>query len=256
MLRHTVLHPKTDQRRGKQQHTVNDLLPFFLRPQRQRHAQHAENQRIGNQEQLADPIVFRLVITQPPQAAHAEREQQPEQVQLAPVLPDADGKNADGQQEIEREQRDKAAAPGRQQQRRKVAAEARQHGKAQRLLQHRQPDARRADHHQQRKSQHHRQHLPEPEGAKHRQVKHPGRPALEDQRIDPLPVPQSPPNRQQNNGKQRRCHEAQLKREQGMFDGIAQQEREAKEEQQNAQLRQLIALHEPARQRRQDAAKG
>ena len=41
-----------------------------------------------------------------------------------------------------------------------------------------------------------------------------------------------------------------------MFDGIAQQEREAEEEQQNAQLRQRIALHEPARQRRQDAAKG
>ena len=172
------------------------------------------------------------------------------------MLPDADSKNAARQQEIEREQRDKAAAPGRQQQWRKIPAEARQHGQAQGLLQHRQPDARRADHHQQRKSQRHRQHLPEPEGAKYRQVKHPGRPALEDQRIDPLPVPQPPPNRQQNNGKQRRCHEAQLKREQGMFDGIAQQEREAEEEQQNAQLRQRIALHEPARQRRQDAAKG
>ncbi len=54
------------------------LLPFLLRPQRQRHAQDAEYQRIGNQEQLADPIVFRLIVIQP-QAAHAERKQQPEQ---------------------------------------------------------------------------------------------------------------------------------------------------------------------------------
>ena len=113
VLRHAVLHPEADQRRGKQQHTVNDLLPFLLRPQRQRHAQHAEDQRIGNQEQLANPIVFRLVVIQPPQAAHAEGEQQPEEIQLAPVLPDADSENADGQQEIEREQRHKAAAPGR-----------------------------------------------------------------------------------------------------------------------------------------------
>ena len=98
---HAVLHPETDQRRGKQQHAVDNLLPFLLRPQRQRHAQDAEYQRIGNQEQLADPIVFRLVVIQPPQAAHAERKQQPEQVQLAPVLPDADSENPDGKQEIE-----------------------------------------------------------------------------------------------------------------------------------------------------------
>ena len=221
---HAVLHPETDQRRGKQQHAVDNLLPFFLRPQRQRHAQDAKYQRIGNQEQLADPIVFRLVVIQPPQAAHAERKQQPEQVQLAPVLPDADSENADGKQEIEREQRHKAAAPGGQQQRRKIPAEARQHGQAQRLLQHRQPNARRANHHQQRKGQRHRQHLPEPECAKHRQVEHAGRPALEDQRIDTLLMPQPPPDRQKDDGKQRRCHEAQLKREQGMFHGIAQQE--------------------------------
>ena len=98
--------------------------------------------------------------------------------------------------------------------------------------------------------------MPEPKRAKHRQVEHAGRPALQDQRIDALPVPQPPPDRQQNDGKQRRCHEAQLKREQGMFDGIAQQEGEAEEEQQDPKLRQRIPLHEPARQRRQDAAKG
>ncbi len=178
MLSHAVLHPEAYQRRGKQQHAVNNLLPFLLRPQRQRHAQHAEYQRIGNQEQLADPIVPGLVITQPPQPAHAEGKEQPEQVKLAPVLPDADSKNADGKQEIEGEQGHKAPASRRQKQRRKVSAEARQHGKAQGFLQHGQPDARGANHHQQRKGQRHRQHLPEPEGAEDRQVENTRRPAL------------------------------------------------------------------------------
>ena len=41
-----------------------------------------------------------------------------------------------------------------------------------------------------------------------------------------------------------------------MFNGIAQQEREAEEEQYNPQFCQRIALHKPARQRGQDAAKG
>ena len=68
-------------------------------------------------------------------------------------------------------------------------------------------------------------------------------------------MPQSPANRQQNDGKQRRRHQAQLKREQGMFYGIAQQERETEEKQQDPQLRQRISLHKPAHQRRQYAAK-
>lgn len=41
-----------------------------------------------------------------------------------------------------------------------------------------------------------------------------------------------------------------------MFNGIAQQEREAEEEQYNPQFCQRIALHKPARQRGKDAAKG
>ena len=41
-----------------------------------------------------------------------------------------------------------------------------------------------------------------------------------------------------------------------MLNGIAQQEREAEEEQHNPQFCQRIALHKPARQRGQDAAKG
>ena len=214
MRRHAVLHPKTNQRRGKQQYAVNNLFALFLRPQRQRYAKHAKNKRIGNQEQLTDNIVFRLVVAQPPHSANAKREEQPEQVELAPVLPDANDENADGEQKIEGEQLHKATAPGRQEQRRKISAEARQHGKTQRLLQHGQPDARRANHHQQRKRQRHRQHLPQPECAKDGQVKHAGRPALEDQRVDPLPVPQPPSNGQQNHGKQRRGGKTQLKRKQ------------------------------------------
>ena len=175
---HAILHPEANQRRSKQQYAVNNLFPFFLRPQRQRHAQHAEYQRIGNQEQLAHPIVFRLIVAQPPEATHAKRKKQTEQIELAPVLPDADGENTDGKQEIEREQRHKVAASGRQEQRCQIPAEARQHGQAQGLLQHGQPDARGANRYQQRKSQRHRQHLPEPEGTKDRQVKNARRPTL------------------------------------------------------------------------------
>ena len=107
-----------------------------------------------------------------------------------------------------------AAAAGREQQRRKITAEARQHGQAERFLHNRQSYARRANHHQQRKRQGHRQHLPQPECAKDGQIKHAGRSALEDQRVDPLPVPQPPSNGQQNHGKQRRGGKTQLKRKQ------------------------------------------
>ncbi len=74
MLGNGVLHAKPNQRRRKQQHAINNMFAFFLRPQRQRHAQHAENNDIGNQEKLAVEPVFRPVVADAPQAADPESE--------------------------------------------------------------------------------------------------------------------------------------------------------------------------------------
>ena len=151
MPRNGVLHAKTYQRRGKQQHAINNLLAFFLRTKRQRHAQHAKNKGVGDQEQLAAQVILRSIVLQPPQTANAKGKQQAEQIQLPPVLPDANGENADREQKIEREKCDMTAAAGGKQQRREIAAKACQHRQAECLLQNSQTHARRANRHQQRK---------------------------------------------------------------------------------------------------------
>ena len=97
-----------------------------------------------------------------------------------------------------------AAAAGREQQRRKITAEARQHGQAERFLHNRQSYARRADRHQQRKRQGHRQHLPQAKGAKNREIERARCPTLQDQGVHRLLMPQSPSDSQQDDREQRR----------------------------------------------------
>lgn len=116
-------------------------------------------------------------------------------------------------------------------------------------MQNRQSYACCADNHQQHKGQRHRQHLPEAKRAKDGEIERTCRPTLQNESIDRLFMPQTPAYRQQDNRKQRRRNQTQLKREQGVLDRIAQQERETEEEKQDPQLSQRIALHKPAHQR-------
>ena len=228
-------------RRAEHQRAVDVVLqlhrPLPCEEDRDRdvHGKEKREERLGARQHL------RPVVVRAPQRADAEGEGEAEDVQHAPGLDPGDNEDAGVQHRVVREEHHVAAAPGRGEDRREEAAADRDDGERERVLRDGEGHGggRHAD--QEHEGERPGQHAEEAKGGEDDEVQHGDAAALQDERVARPGLAQAPAEGEHHQRAERHRGEAQLDRNMDALVEILDEERDADEQHQDADLRDHVA---------------
>jgi hypothetical protein len=199
------------------------------------HGEEEQQEGLGAREQL------RPVVVRPPERADAEGESEAEDVEHAPGLDPGDGEDAGVQHPVVRKQHHVAAATGGGEDRREEAAAHRDDRERERVLRHGERRRRRRHAHQQDEGERPGQHVEQTIRGEDDEVEDGDAAALQDERVARARLAQPPAESKHHQRAERHRGEAQLDRNMDALVEILDEERDADEQHQDADLRHHVA---------------
>ena len=247
VTQHDGLHREHEHRCREHQRAVHEPAQGRRLPARKQDRHRLVEEEVQDDERLRTRVHPGLVAAPRPQAADHEGEDKADQVQLAPRPVPGDAENQGVQHEVIREQHDVIAGAGGDEHRREEAANRAEHRKAAGILQHGECPTGDGQRNQQRKCEHRRNQFVETERREGRQVQDAEPTTLQAERVDPKARPQPPAGHQQCHGDGSGRQQAPFDREanQPLIDGVLQQEGDAEERDDHADLHRHIAGGQP-----------
>ena len=239
------LQAKADQGRAKHQHAIDRAAEPRRRVARIQHGGQQVNQHKQQQKELRAGVVLGLVFQNAPRRGDAKGGDKTHGVQNAPGALPGDEQDRQIQHRVIAEQRDMAAAPGREQQRHGKTTGKSGDGQRAGILQQRQRAAQRANDDHQAKGQPGGHQRVQPERGKHRQIQHRHAAALQRQRKVRPRLALAKADGQQRQRRRADNGQPQLDRKQPGHRRIAHQKRQADEQNHQPHAHDGVAAQQP-----------